>query len=86
MTQFRFDVAVKSGGAAAPGYKIDRKIQKSLDVVFEANKPNQSWNLLKLDEDIDIMGLGFAAGDGAEDIQILDAHGPEFREMVFEGL
>jgi hypothetical protein len=31
------------------------------------------------------MGFGFAAGNGAEDVKVFNAHGPEFGEMGLEG-
>ena len=81
MAQVRFDDSVQPRGAATSCHEIHREIQKSFDIVFEANKTNQAGNFVKIDQDIHIMGFGFAAGDGAEDVKVPHAHSSEFGKV-----
>lgn len=75
---------VQAGGATTSRHQIHRKVQKGFHILFETNETNQAGDFFKFHKDIHILRVGFASGDGAENIQILDAHGPELGEMGFE--
>ena len=85
MSEFGCDVLIQSGRTGTACEYVHMQTNPFFDLLLNSHKTKERGLYRKIHQDIHVMGIGFAAGDGAEDVKILDAHGPEFGEMGFEG-